>query len=60
MEVQEKYLIVKNITIIKGNEIEDRIVPVEEYPYTLTKEEAIEVLKQNPGIYLAVAVLSVY
>ena len=56
--VKEKYLIVQCITKFRGNEIiERKIAPIEEYPYAIEKEEAIKILEDNPGVYLAIAVL---
>lgn len=56
--IKEKYLIVQRVSVIRGTEVvEEKIKPVAEYPHLIEKHEAIEILKQNQGTHLALAVL---
>lgn len=57
---KEKYLIVQRVDVFRGNEfVEQKIKPVPDYPHLLEKHEAIRILKQNRGTYLALAVLTI-
>lgn len=60
MKIQKRYLICKKVSIVRGkNElIERKITLVEEYPYSVTEEEATEILKERPCVYFAVEVLT--
>ena len=58
--IKEKFLIVQRVDVFRGNEfIEQKIKPVSDYPHLIEKPEVIEILKQNKGTYLALAVLTI-
>lgn len=58
MNVKEKYLIVQLVTKVNASKIiEQRIEPVDEFPYVMDKDEAIEILENSNDSYLAVPVL---
>ena len=58
--IKEKYLIVQRVDVFRGNEfVEQKIKPVPDYPHLMEKQEAIEILKENSGTHLALAVLTI-